>query len=270
VVAALHNLDPIPNTQYAKMRGFPEPAFSSRMPLSQPAARHLRHRRAISVEAFEREDGLWDIEARLTDHKPRDVMLASTVRLEGQPIHELWLRVTVDPRLNVVDAEAASDWVPYPSHCGAINPAYHALVGLNLFNNFRRDALARLGGTSGCTHLTELCAVLPTVAIQAFSGDVWNRAAPVAAASAPSGDSPGRPPAADKPPFQLDRCHALSFTSDVVKEFYPRWYGTAPRSDRAERAQVKACASGHKRVAAEGPQGGNEVQSNSQTEGNHA
>ena len=240
------------------------------MPLSQPAARHLRHRRAINVEAFEREDGLWDIEARLIDHKPRDVALATGVRPAGQPIHELWLRVTVDQGLTVVDAEAASDWVPYPGHCETINPAYRELIGLNLFRNFRRDALTRLGGTSGCTHLTELCAVLPTAAIQAFSGDVWNRTKPVGAASTPSDDSRDRPPGEDKLPFQLDRCHALSFGSDVVKEFYPRWYGTPSRNDRAERAQARAGTLSRAHAADEGAQGGNEVQSNSQTEGNHA
>ena len=33
------------------------------MPLSAPLPRSMRHRRAITVEAYLREDGLWDIEA---------------------------------------------------------------------------------------------------------------------------------------------------------------------------------------------------------------
>ena len=117
---------------------------------------------------------MWDIEACLTDQKPRDVALASGVRPNGLPIHELWLRITIDRKLTVVDAEASSDWVPYPGLCEAANPAYRALIGLNLLNNFRRDTRRLLAGTAGCTHLTELCAVLPTAAIQAFAGDVWN------------------------------------------------------------------------------------------------
>lgn len=40
------------------------------MPLSNPVPRVARHRRAITVEAYLREDGLWDIEARLMDTKP--------------------------------------------------------------------------------------------------------------------------------------------------------------------------------------------------------
>ena len=138
-----------------------------------PVPRQLRHQRAIRAEAYERGDGLWDIEACLTDHKPRDVALASGIRPQGLPIHELWLRVTIDRDLNVVDAEASSEWVPYPGHCQSATPAYQP-SSLNLFRNFRRNANRLLAGVAGCSHLTELGAVLPTAAIQAFAGDVWN------------------------------------------------------------------------------------------------
>ena len=229
------------------------------MPLSSPVSRQLRHRRAIRADAYEREDGLWDIEACLTDEKPRDVTLASGVRPNGSPIHELWLRITIDRKLNVVDAEASSDWVPYPGLCEASNPAYRALIGLNLFQNFRRDAARLLAGTAGCTHLTELCAIIPTAAIQAFAGDVWNtdkgrpgsgngstddqangtqgsngRDAQDNASSAQAGEQASEQ-SNDKPPFQLGRCHALRFDGEAVRQFYPRWYGHAPRSaDRAD------------------------------------
>ncbi|WP_199588642.1 DUF2889 domain-containing protein [Paraburkholderia caribensis] len=237
------------------------------MPLSPPVSRQLRHRRAIRADAYEREDGLWDIEACLTDDKPRDVALASGVRPNGSPIHELWLRITIDRKLNVVDAEASSDWVPYPGLCEASNPAYRALIGLNLLQNFRRDAARLLAGTTGCTHLTELCAVLPTAAIQAFAGDVWNTDKGRPGSEEPAGSRSGSADGSsrgthgstgqdaqdnassgqaseqaseqsnDKPPFQLGRCHALRFDGEAVRQFYPRWYGHAPRSaDRADAA----------------------------------
>jgi hypothetical protein len=195
------------------------------MPLSPPVSRQLRHRRAIRMEAFEREDGLWDIEACLTDEKPRDVKLASGVRPQGLPIHELWLRVTIDRTFTIVDAEAASEWAPYVGACAASNPAYRALIGLNLLQNFRRESGRLLAGTIGCTHLTELCAVLPTAAIQAFAGEVWNTE---------KGDAPGKSPDSaetkDKPPFQLGRCNALRFDGEPVRQYYPRWFGHAPRT----------------------------------------
>ncbi len=256
---------------------------SPRMPLSPPVSRQLRHRRAIRAEAFERHDGLWDIEACLTDHKPRDVALAPGVRPKGLPIHELWLRITIDRKLTIVDAEASSEWVPYPGHCEAANPAYRALIGLNLLNDFRRHARRLLAGTAGCTHLTELCSILPTAAIQAFAGDVWHtRDSSTDTPDTPTGESAA---AAPEPPFQLDRCHALRFDGEAVRRFYPRWYGHLPRG--------LATATGEPpEVAAPKPLAGtanagtvceqtvsnpdhphhhdHEVQSNSQTEGNHA
>ncbi|WP_322105905.1 DUF2889 domain-containing protein [Paraburkholderia sp. J41] len=203
------------------------------MPLSPPVPRQLRHQRAIRAVAYEREDGLWDIDACLTDHKPRDVPLASGVRPNGLPIHELWLRITIDRKLNVVDAEASSGWVPYDGQCQNAHPAYRALIGLNLLQNFRREAGRLLAGTAGCTHLTEMLGVLPTVAIQAFVGAVWDTSDDA------SGEAPGpelgktagsHEAAGEKPPFQLGRCHALRFDGEAVKQFYPRWYGHAPRS----------------------------------------
>ena len=66
------------------------------MPLSPPVPRALRHTRAIHVDAFAREDGLWDLDARITDIKPRDIRLASGLREGGTPVHDLKLRITID------------------------------------------------------------------------------------------------------------------------------------------------------------------------------
>lgn len=225
------------------------------MPLSPPVSRQLRHRRAIRMEAFERDDGLWDIEACLTDEKPRDVKLASGVRPQGLPIHELWLRITIDRTFAIVDAEAASDWAPYGQLCSASNPAYGALIGLNLIQNFRRESSRLLAGTTGCTHLTELCAVLPTAAIQAFAGEVWNTEK--GGAPGQSGDAskkhgadagaPGKSTDTDKPPFQLGRCNALRFDGEAVRQHYPRWFGHAPRSASDGTARIVEKDSGQGR-----------------------
>jgi hypothetical protein len=140
-----------------------------------------------------------------------------------------------------------------------------------------------LGGTVGCTHLTELCAVVPTAAIQAFAGDVWNTAKPGAEQDGETGQAgadaqSGTPSNAhsgagsneisnDKPPFQLGRCHTLRFDGEAVRQFYPRWYGHAPRSLRPREAQSAGAPAAH---AAAEETAGKEVLSNSQTEGNHA
>ena len=186
------------------------------------------HTRSIQVDAYARDDGLWDIEAHLVDTKARDFELATGLRKAGDPIHEMRLRVTVDTDLNVVDAGAESLRVPYEGECDSIGPNYRRLVGLNLRNNFRRHALDRLGGTKGCTHITELAGVLPTAAIQAFAGEVYNTHA-----------SPDAAAAEEQMPFQLDRCHALRLDGSAVATYYPRWFRAAPAPAGASKATLK-------------------------------
>src|SRR5262245_33726428 len=176
------------------------------LPLSE-VERELRHTRRVRYEGYKRADGLWDIEGHLTDVKNHDFHLRTGVRRAGQAVHEMWIRITIDRKMNIVDALASSDAVPYPGGCETIAPAYRKLIGLNLLNDFRRKTKELLGRTRGCTHLTEMLGGLPTAAIQSFAGDV-------------------KPEERDdgKQPFQLDQCHALETSSQTVKQWYPKWY----------------------------------------------
>jgi hypothetical protein len=179
-----------------------------------PNRRHV-HTRSISANVYARDDGLWDVEAEMSDTKPRDFRLASGVRPAGSAIHRMRLSVTLDTSFTIVGARASSLDHPYPGHCGVIEPAYERLVGLNLMRGFRRAVRERLGGVAGCTHLTELADVLPTAAVQAFAGEVIKHR------DASDGDDDGTKP------FQLDRCHALASDAPAVAHFYPRWYRPA-------------------------------------------
>ena len=175
-----------------------------------PNRRHV-HTRSITVEAYARDDGLWDLEAVLTDTKARDFILATGVRPVGEAVHDLLLTVTIDTQFNILAAHARSRSVPYPGQCEAIEPDYSKLIGLNLLQNFRKQALARLSGVNGCTHLTELAGVLPTAAVQAFAGEVFRTHESAREAE-------------EVKPWQLDRCHALRSDGEAVAQFYPRWY----------------------------------------------
>jgi hypothetical protein len=188
------------------------------MPLSSSVPRELRHTRAIQVDAFARDDGLWDLDARISDVKTRDIRLASGLRPGGAPVHDLWLRITINTDLIIVDAEASSDAVPYPGYCDTIAPAYKSLIGLSLTNHFRLRLKDRLAGVLGCTHLTELSLVLPTAAIQAFANDVIK-----------TRDGDGDDMSTEQP-FQLDRCHALRVDGPAVAKYYPRWYARSVTS----------------------------------------
>jgi hypothetical protein len=163
--------------------------------------------RRIVYEGWQREDGLFDIEARLVDAKDHVYALASGVRAPGEPIHEMSVRVTIDRDYVIRALEASSDRVPYPDGCEDIAPDYAKLVGADLMHGFRKVLHDRMGGVRGCSHLTELIAFLPTAALQTFAS--LNRDAD---------------PGARTKPFQLDRCHALEHTSETVRRYYPKWY----------------------------------------------
>jgi hypothetical protein len=175
------------------------------LPVSE-VERELTHTRRVRYEGYKRTDGHWDIEAHLSDVKNHDYALKTGVRRAGQAIHEMWLRITIDRRLTIVDAVASSDAVPYPGGCETIAPAYKKLVGLSLVKDFRRKAQELLGGVQGCTHLTEMLAGLPTAAIQTFAGEMSEER-----------EDGSRP-------FQLDQCHALETSTETVKKWYPKWY----------------------------------------------
>jgi hypothetical protein len=177
--------------------------------------RELTHTRRVRYEGYKRADGLWDMEAHLLDIKNHDYRLKSGVRRAGQPIHDMWLRVTIDRSFTILDALACSDAVPYPGGCETITPAYRKLIGLNLLRGFRKSTWQLFGNVKGCTHLTELLAGLPTAAIQTFAGEM-----------------PEEREGAGKP-FQLDQCHALETTSETVRVWYPSWYRTRKGGEAA-------------------------------------
>jgi hypothetical protein len=185
------------------------------MPLPQPTVTRQRiHLRQISLGGWQRDDGHWDIEARLVDTKDHDYQLASGLRRQGDPVHDLWVRVTIDRRMTILDAAACSDSVPYPGGCDTIGPAYRQLIGLNLMQGFRRATAELFESVRGCSHLTELVNLLPTTAIQTFASLVNETEAP----------GPGQKP------FQLDQCHALETSSATVQRYYPRWYRQAQQT----------------------------------------
>ena len=187
------------------------------MPLSPPTVPRKRlHTRDIRYEGFRRDDGIYEIVARIRDTKDDDCELASGIRRGGDPIHDMSVRIAFDADFTITETEASSDWVPYFGGCDTIAPAYQRIVGLSLLQGFRNAVRERLGGLEGCTHITELLSGVPTAAIQLRAGEM-NETEGV------DGNQP----------FQLDRCHALATTGETVRTYYPRWY-RGPRPVPAE------------------------------------
>ena len=188
------------------------------LPTAAPE-RELKHRRSIYVQIFARGNGLWEVDAHITDVRTRDAHMVNGVLPAGRPIHDMLLRLVVDERMNVVEAGAQTDAMPYPGQCNAYGDMYGRLVGLNLLKGFRHAVRERLGGVQGCTHITELTQVLPTAVVQAFAGEVI--------------DTHGASETSQQP-FQIDRCHALRADGPTVQTYYPRWY-RAPKPEAVSR-----------------------------------
>lgn len=176
------------------------------MPLPLPeTAREPLHTRSIRVNSFVREDGQWDIEAELIDTKSYDFTLHNDKHHPaGEPVHHMHLRVTINAALTITDALAVYDAAPYGEFCSVIAPQYSDLIGLNLLQQFRKRVKERFARTAGCTHVTELTNILPTVAIQTMAGQR------------------SKSPASQRP-FQLDGCHALRVDGPAVRAYYPQW-----------------------------------------------
>lgn len=184
------------------------------MPLPDPKQpRHKVHTRRIIIDGFCRDDGMLELDAMLEDVKDVDYPLASGLRVAGDPVHQMRVRVTLDAEFNIVDATACSDLVPYPGSCDTIGPVYSQLIGLNLVRGFRRTVGEMFADVRGCSHLTELLLSLPTAAIQTFA--TFKR----------DNEDGG------EKPFQLDRCHALETSTATVRQYYPRWYRAKPCRD---------------------------------------
>ena len=74
------------------------------------ADRQLRHQRSLDVQVFARGDGLWEVDARLTDVKTRDMHTAGGVRPAGVPLHDMLLRLGY---FVTESSEHFSEYVPW-------------------------------------------------------------------------------------------------------------------------------------------------------------
>ena len=174
------------------------------MGLPETVAREPIHTRAIELKGYKREDGLFDIEGHLVDTKPYDFKLAAGIRPAGEPVHGMWLRITVNRELVIVDAAAAVESMPYVGACNQIEPHYRKLVGIAIRPGYHQKLKELFGNVRGCTHLTELAGALATAAFQSMAGQ-------------------GLQPR-DRKPFQLGKCHALDESGATVGRYYPQWY----------------------------------------------
>jgi Protein of unknown function (DUF2889) len=175
------------------------------MALPQAAPRKHLHTRTIQCKGYEREDGLFDIEAQIVDQKTYDLeeTFRGNRRLAGAPVHDMQVRLTLDKGMTVKAIAVTTNASPYDI-CPSVAPGYQALVGAKVGGGWRKAVTEAVGRTKGCTHITELLMPMATVAFQTMGS--W------------------KPSLGGEKPLFIDGCKAWAADGPVVKQLFPLHY----------------------------------------------
>lgn len=191
------------------------------MGLPEAAPRAKQHHRKIDIEGFQRDDGMWDIEAHMVDARTYDCSYDEFHRdgliRAGEPVHDMWLRITIDLDFLIHDVHAASEQTPF-AICPRAAASMQNLVGLRIGAGWLKLARERVGPQIGCTHLMDLLGQIAATAYQTLHAEIEARARAL--------------PARERPPI-IDTCLGLSSSGEVVKNLWPQFY-RHPDEERSE------------------------------------
>jgi Protein of unknown function (DUF2889) len=182
--------------------------------------RRLMHRRSVECTGYLRDDGLWEVEARLIDTKP----FAQRDRFRGElkpgdPVHDIALRLAVDDRMTIIEAETMMRSTPFPT-CIEVEPILQRLVGERIGKGWRDLVRQKIGRLETCTHLAELLGPAVTALFQTMS---YGRT--------PEGrGSLDHQHAVSEPPFFIGGCHSWRTDGPIVAELFPQ-FATGPREE---------------------------------------
>lgn len=188
------------------------------MALPAAAPRKPLHTRSIVCDGYRREDGDFDIEARILDVKAYAYTEPFRGRREpGDPVHEMWVRLTVSPSMTVRGIEVDMPQTPYGT-CQGARAAFQKLVGASIGPGWRKAVNEAVGGVSGCTHVRELLFPMATVAFQTIGG--W---------SSDESENTVRAQATEQPvqrkgkPYFLDGCISWASDGEIVAQLHPEY-----------------------------------------------
>ena len=131
----------------------------------------------------------------------------------GVPLHEMILRVTIDSNFVIRDVFAETRHSPFEM-CPNIVDNYRLIIGVRMGPGWRKEIRLKIGGTKGCTHITELLFPMGTVARQTIWPLIKAKEKTNVAKRSDEGRRPG----------VLNTCHAWSSDSNLVKIQAPSFY----------------------------------------------
>lgn len=173
------------------------------------------HRRNIELQGYRRSDGLYDIEGELLDVKKYDYVNSDGhMRLAGQPLHRMKVRITVDASMTLREIDAGMLATPF-AECHGATATLDSLIGTSLSAGWRQAINRVAGRTAGCTHVRELLAAMATVAFQTVAHDL--------SMGRKARGEPLYP--SDTPAPMFGQCIAWDFNGAVVKRVAPQFFG---------------------------------------------
>jgi hypothetical protein len=183
----------------------PAPAEAAAHP-----TREELHFRRIDLRGFRRSDGLYEVEANLTDRKPFDFQPPSREAkiAAGELIHDHVLRVAFGEDMVIREVATGMRTWPY-DECPQGGESLQAMVGVRIGPGWNGEIRKRLPPGDTCTHLKEMLVVLASAAYQAVYG-VGNGDRDVR-------DANGRP-------RKIDSCYAYGASRELVLRFWPEYH----------------------------------------------
>lgn len=182
------------------------------------AQRRPMHKRSIECNGYLRDDGLWEVEARLIDTKPF-TQAGNRYRDElrpGDPVHDIGLRLAIDDTMTIREAEAMMRATPYPT-CIEVQPILQRLVGERIGKGWRELVRRKIGRLENCTHLSELLGPAVTTLFQTIS----HGEDPEGRGSLENQQNSG------KRPFFIGGCHSWRTDGPIVADMFPQ-FATKP------------------------------------------
>ncbi len=173
------------------------------------------HLRQIQFRGWRRGDGLFEIEASLTDRKPHDFRPPSDVHVvaAGDAIHDLGRPLVIGADMVVREVRTTFDAYPY-RQCNGGGESLQALIGLKIGAGWSGEVRKRLPTGDTCAHLRELLIPLASAATIALTS----------ARNPADLDALGP----DGTPRKIDTCYAYGASRELVLQRWPSFHKPAP------------------------------------------
>src|SRR4051812_34895449 len=106
--------------------------------------RTLLHRRTVAFDGYQRDDGAFEVEARLKDITAVPTTMPFGDLETGATIHSMHVTMTVEPDLVIREVRALTETGATP-YCGGSDAAYASLAGLKIAPGFKQAVRERVG-----------------------------------------------------------------------------------------------------------------------------